>query len=100
VFVVKLPARVYCAFVPAGMPVAGEVTTACATAKKPSPWIATSSGLPVDCRAPPVIMLSIEPRPTPRPTWAAFVPPLAPEEPDAPRCSWVRESLNVVRADL
>ena len=97
---VKLPARVYCATAPPGMAVDGGVTTPEATLKKPSPWIATSSGLPVACIVPPVIRLSIEPRPTPRPTCAAFVPPLAPPEPDAPRCSCVSESLNVVRADL
>ncbi len=80
--------------------VAGLATVTWATRKKPSPWIITSSGLPVDCEAPPVIRLSIEPSVTPRPTWAAFAPPAPPPGPEAPRCSWVSESLNVVRADL
>src|SRR4051794_39872736 len=40
--------------------------------------MAMSSGLPVVWTAPPVIRLSTEPRPTPRPTCAALDPPLLP----------------------
>jgi hypothetical protein len=68
--------------------------------KNPSPWMATSSGLPVVWTAPLVIRLSIEPRPTPRPTWAPLEPPVAVVAPAAPRWSWFSESENVTRADL
>ncbi len=49
-----------------------------ATARKPSPWIATSVAVPVDSTPPAVMLLSIEPTWTPRPTWSGFVPALKP----------------------
>ncbi len=79
---------------------AGPVGAPGPTSKKPSPWIATSSGLPVVWTAPEVIRLSTEPRPTPRPTWAALEPPRVADGPAAPRCSCVSESWNVTRDDL
>jgi hypothetical protein len=62
--------------------------------------MAMSSGLPVDCIVPEVIRLSIEPTPTPRPTWIGFAPPWFGPGAAAPRCCWLSESLNVVRLDL
>ncbi len=94
--VVKLPARVYSKVAPG----AGGVAVLVDTRKKPGPVMATSNTLPVDCSDPPCIRLSIEPSVTPRPIWAAFAPPAPPPGPEAPRCSWLSESLNVVRADL
>src|SRR3954462_5712755 len=67
---------------------------------QPSPWMATSSALPVVWMAPLVMRLSIVPSATPRPIWAAFAP--AKPTPDAELvriCCW-SWSLNVVRADL
>ena len=95
---VKLPARVNSVAVGFGT---GGVAVLAATRKKPGPcWIATSNVPPVDCSAPPVIWLSIEPSWTPRPIWAAFEPPVPPPGPEAPRCVWFRASVNVARADL
>ena len=53
----KLPARVY-----SSSTVPPRVRPSSTTRKKPSPWIATSSGLPVVWMAPAVIMLSMLPR--------------------------------------
>ena len=44
------------------------------THRKPSPWIATSSVLPVFCSEPALMMLSIEPTSTPRPICCGLVP--------------------------
>ena len=90
----KLPAREYWNDVgtAGGVPVA--------TRNQPCPWIATSSTLPVDWIAPVPMRLSMEPSCTPRPTWAAFVPPCVPLVPEPPRWIWLSESRNVVRADL
>src|SRR5512133_3866307 len=72
---VKLPERVYWMFVIDEAPVA---ELALATRNQlPSLWRATSSGLPVVCRAPVDMLLSIEPSWTPRPIWMAFEPPCA-----------------------
>src|SRR4051812_22008339 len=62
--------------------------------------MATSSALPVAWTAPPLMRLSTVPSETPRPTWAALVPPTpAPEaEPVLNVCC--SASLNVVRAPL
>src|SRR3954454_1325664 len=70
------------------------------TRNQPSPWSATSSGVPVDCIAPPCMLLSIELSWTPRPTWTAFEPPCWAFGAAPPRWSWESESLNVVRWDL
>src|SRR6266545_2810155 len=72
----------------------GEMT------KKPSPWIATSWGLPVDWNVPAVITLSIDESWTPSPTCAGLAPPWIVLPAAPPRWSWDSESLNVVRADL
>ncbi len=70
------------------------------TRNQPSPWTVTSSALPVDWKPPAPIMLSIEPRRTPRPTWAGFDPP-EPAVAAAPaRTVCERASLNVARAPL
>src|SRR4051795_6122271 len=67
---------------------------------QPSPWMATSSALPVVWMAPLVIRLSIVPSPTPRPIWAALAPPKPVPEAELVRISCWSWSLNVVRDDL
>src|SRR3954454_4435716 len=67
---------------------------------QPSPWMATSSALPVAWTAPLVMMLSIVPSVTPRPTWAEFWPAKPAPEAEPVRISCWSWSLNVVRADL
>src|SRR5947208_1489571 len=67
---------------------------------QPSPWMATSSALPVAWTAPPVIRLSIEPSVTPRPIWAELAPPKPAPEAELVRMSCWSWSLNVVRAPL
>src|SRR3954447_26322306 len=67
---------------------------------QPSPWIATSSALPVACTAPPLIMLSIVPSVTPSPTCAELAPPKPAPEAELVRMSCWSWSLNVVRAPL
>src|SRR3954454_5839078 len=67
---------------------------------QPSPWMATSSALPVVWIAPLVMRLSIVPSATPRPIWAALEPPKPTPDAELVRiCCW-SWSLNVVRADL
>src|SRR3954451_23243667 len=67
---------------------------------QPSPWMATSSALPVACTAPPLIMLSIVPSVTPSPTCAELAPPKPAPEAELVRMSCWSWSLNVVRAPL
>src|SRR3954470_5584026 len=92
--VVKLPERVYSLAVGT----AGAVDEP--MRNQPSPEIATSNVLPVVWRAPPVIRLSIEPTPEPRPTCAAFEPPWLAFGAAPPRWSCDSESRNVMRLDL
>ena len=86
-----MPARVYSVVAPeANVSGAGAVPGVGGvfdTRNQPLPVIATSYGLPVDWKAPLVMMLSIEPSWTPRPIWADLAPalPVVAEAPE--RCS-------------
>src|SRR5438067_11601865 len=66
------------------------------TRKKPSPWMARSSGLPVCWIAPAPIWLSIAPSWTPRPICIGFVPPNETDGAEEPRWSWYSVSLKAV----
>src|SRR3954468_20135844 len=92
--VVKLPERVYSFAVGTAGAVDEPIRN------QPSPEIATSNVLPVVCSAPPVIRLSIEPAPEPRPTCAALEPPWLAFGAAPPRWSCDSESRNVMRLDL
>src|SRR4051795_1313443 len=80
-----------------GLPATGTPLPA---RNQPSPWTATSSALPVAWMAPELIMLSMEPRATPRPIWAALEPPKPAADCAEERISCWSWSLNVVRLDL
>src|SRR3954463_11367973 len=86
----------------AGVPAVGlpAVGLPAPARNQPSPWMATSSALPVVWMAPLVIRLSIVPSPTPRPIWAALAPPKPVPEAELVRISCWSWSLNVVRDDL
>src|SRR3954463_5200761 len=86
----------------AGVPAVGlpAVGLPAPARNQPSPWMATSSALPVVWMAPLVIRLSIVPSVTPRPIWAELAPPKPAPEAELVRISCWSWSLNVVRAPL